>query len=157
MSGSTAIDNDLTLPPGARIALVATRFNHDIVGRLLEGARSALHARGGDAGSVREFHVPGAWELPNAAQALAHAGYAAVVALGCVVRGQTRHYEHVADQCAAGLMRVQLETGVPVANAVLAVERMRDAQARAGGSEGNKGEDAALAALSMLRFLREVA
>ncbi|HET6603852.1 MAG TPA: 6,7-dimethyl-8-ribityllumazine synthase [Xanthomonadaceae bacterium] len=151
------MDSNLTVPPGARIALVATRFNHEIVARLLEGARDALYGRGGDAASVREFHVPGAWELPSAAQALARAGYAAVVALGCVIRGQTRHYEHVADQCAAGLMRVQLETGVPVANAVLAVEREHDAWARAGGAEGNKGEDAALAALAMLKFARELA
>ncbi|HEX7915225.1 6,7-dimethyl-8-ribityllumazine synthase, partial [Rudaea sp.] len=76
--------------------------------------------------------------------------HAAIIALGCVVRGETRHYEHVADGCAQGLMRVALDTGVPVLNGVLAVERHADAQARAGGAHGNKGEEVALAALEVV-------
>jgi 6,7-dimethyl-8-ribityllumazine synthase len=88
--------------------------------------------------------------LPMVARALAVAGqHAALVALGCVVRGDTRHYEQVADGAAEGLMRVALDTGVPVINGVLAVEKFEDAAARAGGSHGNKGEEAALVAIEM--------
>ena len=83
--------------------------------------------------------------------------HAAIIALGCVIRGDTRHYEHVADRCAEGLMRVQLDTGVPVLNGVLAVERIEDAEARAGGSHGNKGEEAALAAIEMAHLLAQLA
>lgn len=83
-------------------------------------------------------------------------GYAAIIALGCVIRGDTRHYEHVADGCAQGLMQVQLETGVPVLNGVLAVERIEDAEARAGGSHGNKGEEVALAAVEMAQLLEQL-
>jgi 6,7-dimethyl-8-ribityllumazine synthase len=88
--------------------------------------------------------------LPMVARTLAMAGeHAALVALGCVVRGDTRHYEQIADGASAGLMRVALDTGVPVINGVLAVERFDDAKARAGGSHGNKGEEAALVAIEM--------
>ncbi|MEO7251730.1 MAG: 6,7-dimethyl-8-ribityllumazine synthase, partial [Arenimonas sp.] len=83
-------------------------------------------------------------------------GHAALVALGCVIRGQTRHYEHVADECARGLMRVALDHGMPVANGVLAVEAHAHAQARAGGEHGNKGEEAALAALEMAQLLHQL-
>jgi 6,7-dimethyl-8-ribityllumazine synthase len=98
--------------------------------------------------------VPGAWELPLVAARLAAAGrHAAIIALGCVIRGDTRHYEHVADGCAQGLLRVSLDFRIPVLNGVLAVERVEDAEARAGGSHGNKGEEAALSALEMVNLL----
>jgi 6,7-dimethyl-8-ribityllumazine synthase len=91
------------------------------------------------------------------AQVLARAGrHAAIVALGCVVRGETRHYEHVADETARGLMQVSLEHALPVANGVLAVEKHADAEARAGGAHGNKGEEAALAALEMAWLLHKL-
>ncbi len=103
------------------------------------------------------IRVPGAWEIPVVAARLAKAGrHAAVVALGCVVRGDTRHYEQVADGCSDGLMRVSLDYGFPVANGVLAVERHEDAEARAGGTHGNKGEEAALAALEMSHLLGQL-
>jgi 6,7-dimethyl-8-ribityllumazine synthase len=106
---------------------------------------------------VDVVRLPGAWELPLAAQRLATAGaHRALIVLGCVVRGDTRHYEHVADLCAQGLMRVALDTGVPVLNGVLAVEKFEDAEARAGGSHGNKGEEAALAALEMVNLLEHL-
>jgi 6,7-dimethyl-8-ribityllumazine synthase len=102
--------------------------------------------------------VPGAWELPLAAAKLAAAGsHVAIVALGCVVRGDTRHYEQVADGCSEGLMRVSLDYGLPIANGVLAVERHEDAEARAGGSHGNKGEECALAALEMANLMEKLA
>jgi 6,7-dimethyl-8-ribityllumazine synthase len=102
------------------------------------------------------LRVPGAWELPVLAKRLAHDGrHAVIVALGCVVRGETRHYEHVADECARGLMRVALDSGVPVLNGVLAVEDEADAWARAGGARGNKGADVALSAIEMAALLKE--
>jgi len=149
MTGTSHIPDGLAAPADAHFALLATRFHADIVDALLDGAEQALRAHGVPGARIHVLRVPGAWELPLAADQLAAAGYAAVVALGCVIRGDTRHYEQVADECARGLMRVQLDRGVCVANAVLAVEQRADALARAGGAHGNKGAEAALAALEM--------
>ncbi|WP_347261867.1 6,7-dimethyl-8-ribityllumazine synthase [Rudaea sp.] len=135
----------------ARFAIIASRWNPGIVDVLVDGARRALREHGVADDAVDLARVPGAWEMPVAAARLARAGgHAAILALGCVVRGDTRHYEHVADNCAQGLMRVALDSGVPVLNGVLAVERHADAQARAGGARGNKGEEVALAAMEMV-------
>lgn len=142
----------------ARFAIIASRWNPGIVDILVEGAQRALRDHGIADDVVDLVRVPGAWEIPVAAGRLAHAGgHAAILALGCVVRGDTRHYEHVADNCAQGLMRVALDTGVPVLNGVLAVERHADAQARAGGAHGNKGEEVALAAMEMVDLWKKLA
>ncbi|WP_249352146.1 MULTISPECIES: 6,7-dimethyl-8-ribityllumazine synthase [unclassified Rudaea] len=135
----------------ARFAIIASRWNPGIVDVLIDGARRALHEHGVADDAVDLVRVPGAWEIPAVAAELGRAGrHAAILAFGCVVRGDTRHYEHVADNCAQGLMRVALDHGVPVLNGVLAVERHADAQARAGGAHGNKGEEVALAAMEMV-------
>jgi 6,7-dimethyl-8-ribityllumazine synthase len=140
----------LQSPRGARYAVIASRWNAAVVDALVQGARRAFAQHGVPESRVEIVRVPGAWELPVLAAQLARSGeYAAIVALGCVVRGETRHYEHVADECARGLMRVALDHGVPVLNGVLAVEREADALARAGGAHGNKGEDVAQAAIEM--------
>ena len=137
-------------PSGARFAILATRWNPGITDPMLVAARDTLRAHGVAEADTDILRVPGAWELPVAAATAAASGrYAALVALGCVVRGDTRHYEHVADECARGLMRVALDHRVPVANGVLAVEDYEHARARAGGVHGNKGEEAALAAIEM--------
>ena len=137
-------------PAGARYAVIASRWNAPIVEALIAGARRAFAAHGVPDTAVDVWRVPGAWELPVLAARLAGEGrHAAIVALGCVVRGDTRHYEQVADGCAEGLMRVAVEMRLPVLNGVLAVEREADAVARAGGAHGNKGEEAALAAIAM--------
>ena len=142
---------------GARFAIIASRWNPSIVDTLIEGAQRALTEHGVDAEAIDVVRVPGAWEIPMAAAKLALTDrYAALLALGCVVRGDTRHYEHVADGCAQGLMRVALDQGVPVLNGVLAVEHHEDAQARAGGAHGNKGEEVALAALEMTDLWRKL-
>lgn len=142
---------EIRVHASARFAIVASRWNPRIVDALIDGARRALVANGVAEAAVDVVRVPGAWELPVAAARLALADrYAAILALGCVVRGQTRHYEQVADGCASGLMRVALDHGVPVLNGVLAVEQHEDAQARAGGAHGNKGEEVALAALEIV-------
>ncbi|MGH8192345.1 MAG: 6,7-dimethyl-8-ribityllumazine synthase [Rhodanobacteraceae bacterium] len=157
MSNQPASPNSNTRSPqGSRYALIASRWNGEIVDALLDGARHAFAEHGVADGSIDVRRVPGAWELPVLAARLAGSGkYAAVVALGCVVRGETRHFEHVADECARGLMRVALDTGVPVMNGVLAVEDEADAWARAGGARGNKGADVVSAAIEMAQVLRD--
>jgi 6,7-dimethyl-8-ribityllumazine synthase len=136
--------------PAARYAIVASRWNPRIVEALVAGALKAFREHGVADDAIDVVRVPGALEIPLAAARLAAEGrHAAIVALGCVVRGETRHYEHVADGCASGLARIALDFRVPVLNGVLAVENHADAEARAGGAHGNKGEDVALAALEM--------
>ncbi|HET9033209.1 MAG TPA: 6,7-dimethyl-8-ribityllumazine synthase [Dokdonella sp.] len=143
--------------PEARLAIIASRWNPRIVEVLIEGARAALVDHGVNEAAIDIVRVPGAWEIPMAAAHLAAAGqHAAILALGCVVRGDTRHYEQVADGCANGLMRVGVEFRMPVLNGVLAVEAHADAEARAGGKHGNKGEEIALAALEMIDLWRNL-
>ncbi|MBS3958681.1 MAG: 6,7-dimethyl-8-ribityllumazine synthase [Xanthomonadaceae bacterium] len=148
-------EGDLRPHPTGRYAIVASRWNPRITDALVEGARQALLDNGVAEDRIDLVRVPGAWEIPLAAAAIAEAGeVVAIVALGCVVRGDTRHYEQVADGCSQALMRVQLDFGLPVANGVLAVEAYADAEARAGGNMGNKGEEAALAALETSDLLK---
>lgn len=147
-------EGDLHAPARARFAIIASRWNPRIVDALVAAARATFEGNGVDAEAVDVIRVPGAWEIPMVAARIAGGGrHAAVVALGCVVRGDTRHFEHVADSCAEGLARVQIEHGVPVANGVLAVDDMVDAENRAGGSHGNKGEECALVAIEMANLL----
>ena len=146
----TTYSGEIRTRESARFAIIASRWNPRVVNALIEGAQRAFADHGVADSAIDLVRVPGAWEIPVVARKLALANrYAAIIALGCVVRGDTRHYEHVADGCAQGLMRVALDHGVPVLNGVLAVERHEDAQARAGGAHGNKGEEVALAALEI--------
>lgn len=141
---------DLRVAADRRFAIVASRWNPRIVDPLVAGAERVLAEHGVAADAIDIVRVPGAWEVAIAAGKLAARGrYDCILALGCVVRGDTRHYEHIADGCAQGLMRIALDHGVPVLNGVLAVERYADAEARAGGAHGNKGEEIALAAVEM--------
>jgi 6,7-dimethyl-8-ribityllumazine synthase len=150
-------EGDLRANPDARFAILASRWNPRITDALLAGARKTLAEHGVDDGMVDVVRVPGAWELPLAAMRIAAARrHAAIVALGCVVRGDTRHYEHIADGCSDGLMRVALDHAIPVCNGVLAVETHEDAAKRAGGSHGNKGEEAALVAIEMAQLLERL-
>ncbi|WP_386067685.1 6,7-dimethyl-8-ribityllumazine synthase [Tahibacter sp. UC22_41] len=151
------IAGELRVAPNSRIAIVASRWNPRVVDALVAGAEQALQAHGVAAEAIDVIRVPGAWEIPAAAARLADAGnHAAVLCLGCVVRGETRHFEHIADGCAQGLMRVALDYRLAVLNGVLAVERHEDALARAGGAHGNKGEEIALAALEMIDLWRKL-
>jgi 6,7-dimethyl-8-ribityllumazine synthase len=151
-------EGDMRATPGARFAIIASRWNPRITDTLVAGARRTFAEHGVAEDAVDVIRVPGAWELPVAAAAVAKKGsHAAIVALGCVVRGDTRHYEQVADGCSDGLMRVAIDHGVPVANGVLAVDRFEDAEARAGGSHGNKGEECALVVLEMAQLLEQLA
>ena len=151
-------EGDMRARPGARFAIIASRWNPRITDALVAGARRTFADHGVAEDAVDVIRVPGAWELPLAARVLAGKGaHAAIVALGCVVRGDTRHYEQVADGCSDGLMRVAIDHGIPVANGVLAVDRFEDAQARAGGSHGNKGEECALVVLEMAHLMEQLA
>lgn len=142
---------------GVRVAVVCSRFNELITDRLLAGARDGLIRHGVDEASITEAWVPGAFELPLVASRLTHSGeYDAVIALGAVIRGATGHYEHVAGQCAAGLQRVQLDTGVPVIFAVLTTDTIDQALERAGSKSGNKGFEAAMTAIEMVDLLRQL-
>jgi 6,7-dimethyl-8-ribityllumazine synthase len=139
-------------PNGARrsVGVVVGRFNGDITSRLLDGAMEAL----AEAGVVREridvMPVPGAFELPLGAMALARTRrYACIIALGCVIRGDTPHFEYVAAEAASGVQLAGLETGVPVAFGVLTCDTRKQAEERAGGVHGNKGAEAARSALEM--------
>jgi len=145
----------LSLPARApRIGIVAARFNHFITDQLLDGARDALQRHGVEANAVTVAWVPGAFELPLAAQQmLTSAGVDAVIALGAVIRGGTPHFDYVAGECANGLTRVALDCGKPVVFGVLTTDNVEQALERAGSGEGNKGFDAAVTALHMLGLL----
>jgi 6,7-dimethyl-8-ribityllumazine synthase len=141
----------------ARVALLATRWNVEVVERLLAGSRRALAEWGVTERQVREFRVPGAFELPLAATAVMRRGrYAAVVALGAVVRGDTPHFDFVAGECARGLREASQKYRVALGFGVLTVDTPAQALARAGRGRDNKGYEAAVAALEMLRLLRTV-
>ena len=141
----------------ATFCIVAAEFNASIVDVLVAGAHSAL-LRHGVAESVIELvNVPGAFELPLAAQRVARSGqYDGIVALAAIVRGGTPHFDYVSTQSIGGLGRVALECDIPIGNGVLTVDTMQQALDRAGGSEGNKGEESALAAIEMVFLLRRL-
>ncbi len=140
---------------GLRFALVCSRFNDLVVGRLEAGARDALVRHGVEADAIDTMWVPGALEIPLAAKALAESErYDAIVALGAVVRGSTYHFEVVCNSSAAGLTQVGLDSNVVVTNGILTVDSMDQALDRAGGKVGNKGADVALAAIETIQVLR---
>jgi 6,7-dimethyl-8-ribityllumazine synthase len=142
---------------GLRVAVVTSRFNDLVTDQLLAGCLDGLTRLGIDPTSVTQVAVPGALELPLAAQRLASSGdHDAVICLGAVIRGSTDHHVHVGGQCAAGLARVQLETRIPVVFGVLTTDSLEQALERAGGKSGNKGFDAAATAVEMSDLLRQL-
>ncbi len=139
---------------GLRVAIVAARFNDTIVNRLVEGANDGLRRHGVDPGSIDLVWTPGAFELPVvAARLAAGGGYDAVITLGAVIRGATGHYDFVAGQCAAGVARVSLDTGVPVVFGVLTTDTIEQAVERSGTKAGNKGFESAMTAIEMANLL----
>jgi 6,7-dimethyl-8-ribityllumazine synthase len=141
----------------ASFCIVAAQFNGDIVTRLVDGARAALLRNGVAESAIVIVPVPGAFEVPLAAQRVARSGrFDGIVALAAVVRGGTPHFDYVSSESIGGLGRVALEGDLPVGNGVLTVDTMQQAIDRAGGVEGNKGEEAALAAVEMVHTLREL-
>lgn len=154
---SAQIISGSTIGSGQRIALVATRWNHFIVDRLVEGATDALTRAGVSPDAIALVQVPGAFEIPLTAQALAKTGkYDAVVCLGAVIRGATAHFDFVAGECARGIQDVALQTGVPVLFGVLTTDTIEQAIERAGTKAGNKGAECAMAAIEMVQVLRQI-
>jgi 6,7-dimethyl-8-ribityllumazine synthase len=145
------------LAAGLRFALVASRFNDFIVEKLVQGAIDGLLRHGCAEADIVLVRTPGAFDLPVAARRLAASGrYDAIVAVGCVIRGATAHFEYVAGEAARGLAAVGRETGVPVAFGVLTTDTLEQAIERAGTKAGNKGFDAAMAAIEMANLLRRI-
>jgi 6,7-dimethyl-8-ribityllumazine synthase len=140
---------------GYRFAVIVSRFNEAISRALGDGARAALAEAGAAAGDVEEFEVPGAYELPQAARRAAETGrFDAIVCLGCVIRGETPHFEYISSAAAHGVMAAAGETGVPMAFGVLTTDTEAQAQERARPGRDNKGREAAAAAIAMARLFR---
>jgi 6,7-dimethyl-8-ribityllumazine synthase len=140
---------------GLRIAVVASRYHEKVSERLLEGAVDALTRAGAEEDRIEIYKVPGAWELPVLAQRLAATRrYDAIVALGCVIRGGTPHFEYVSAAATRGLARVTLERDVALGLGVLTCDTLQQALDRAGGKQGNKGAEAALSAVEMANLLK---
>jgi len=140
-----------------RFAIVVSRWNDELTSRLCDGAVEALTKAGAPKDAVEIFRVPGAFELPLASMKAAETGlFDAVIALGVVIRGETPHFEFVAGQAAAGLMQASIDTGIPILFGVVTAETKEQADARCGGSVGNKGYEAAMSAIEMANLSREI-
>lgn len=156
MSSVNTISGDFVVS-GARFAIVAGRFNSYIVDHLLAGAVDTLVRHGVDSKSIDVIHTPGAFEIPLATQWVAATKrYDGIIALGCVIRGATPHFDYVAGECAKGIAAVALKFDVPIAFGVLTVDTIEQAVERAGTKAGNKGVEAALSALEMVSLLKRL-
>lgn len=142
---------------GCRFAVVVSRFNKEITEGLLDGARRALADADVSPGNITVVHVPGAFEIPVTAAKLAASGlYDAIITLGCLIKGETMHFEYIADAVAHGIMQVSAATGVPVVFGVLTTLTDQQAEERAAPGPGNKGREAALAAIEMATLFRQL-
>ena len=143
---------------GAKFALIASRWNDVVTSRLVEGAMDGLTRHGADPNQITLVKVPGSFELPQVAARLAGSGkYDAVVALGCLIRGDTAHFDLLAAEAAKGLAQAAVASGLPIIFGVLTCDTMEQALDRAGGKSGNKGWDAAVAAIEMVSLYRRLA
>lgn len=151
------VEGQHVVPEKARFAIVASRFNDFVVERLIDGALDALVRHGVSNANIVVIRVPGAWEIPLACSHLAaRGGFDALVALGCVVRGATAHFDHVAAEVSKGIAQISLSHGLPIAFGVLTADNLEQAIDRAGAKMGNKGWDSAMSAIEMVSLLREV-
>ena len=157
MAGNHRIIEGGRSAKGLRIAIVAARFNHFVVDKLVAGAVETLTQAGISGQDLDIVRVPGAFEIPLTARKLAASrNYDAIIALGAVIRGGTPHFDYVAGECARGVSEVARDTGLPVVFGVLTCDTLEQATERAGGKHGNKGADAALAAVEMADLLRKL-
>ena len=151
------VEGQMLARPDDSFAIVVSRFNDLVTARLLEGAVSTLRRHGASESRITAVWVPGSFELPLVAEKLASSGkYAAVIALGAVIQGSTTHHEYINHATAQGLMQAGQRTGVPVMFGVLTCPTMEQALDRAGGKVGNKGTEAALAAIELVDVLRKL-
>ena len=149
------VEGSLVVGEGARFAILASRFNHFIVDRLVEGALDALRRHGANMANVTLVRVPGAWEMPGVATRLARSKkFDAIITLGAVIRGSTPHFDYVAGEAAKGIAGAAAATGVPIAFGVLTTDTIEQAIERAGTKAGNKGWDAALSAIELVNLGR---
>jgi 6,7-dimethyl-8-ribityllumazine synthase len=156
MTERVFIEGDLNAE-GLRVAVVASRFNDDIVDGLLGGALSCLERHGAAAGDIRVYRVPGAFEIPTLVKVLASSGrFDAAVAIGALIRGDTPHFEYISMQVTNELSRVAVDSGIPVAYGVITCNTLEQARARSGPGAGNKGWEAALAAIEMANVMKKV-
>jgi 6,7-dimethyl-8-ribityllumazine synthase len=156
MDNIKVIEGDL-IARDLRFAILATRFNEFVVDGLVRGAVDALKRHGAADKNIELVRVPGCYDMPLVARKVAASKrYDAIVALGCVIRGQTAHFDFVAGECASGLARVQHDLGIPVAFGVITSETLEQAIDRAGAKAGNKGTDAAVTAIELVNLLRRV-
>jgi 6,7-dimethyl-8-ribityllumazine synthase len=155
MTTTRVIEGNLVVPKGARFAIVASRFNHFVVDRLVEGAIDALVRHGAQSPSITTVRVPGAWELPLVVRRLAASDKLdAIIALGAVIRGETPHFEYVASEAAKGLAAAAGASDIPIVFGVLTTDTIEQAIERAGTKAGNKGWDAAVSAIEMVALAR---
>ena len=151
MAQPKIVEGGLVVARGTKIAIVASRFNHFIVDRLVDGAVDAIVRHGGEATDITLVKVPGAWEIPVVVRRLAMSKKVdAIVALGAVIRGSTPHFDYVASEVSKGVAQVSMETGVPIAFGVLTTDSIEQAVERAGTKAGNKGWEAAVSAIEMV-------
>lgn len=151
------LEGSFTNVLGARVGLVAARFNDFVVGELISGARDVLVRHGIEDSALTLVRVPGAWEIPPVCRRLAKSGkFDAIIALGAVIRGGTPHFEYVSSGLASGIASVQADTGIPTSFGVLTVDSIEQAIERSGTKAGNKGAEAAFAALEMIALGREL-
>ena len=152
----TTYSGDLTIPSG-RFAIVASRFNSMITEALSSGCLDAFLRHGIASERIDHIWVPGSFEIPLVAKRLASSGqYVAIVTLGCIIRGETGHYDHVAGQAASGVLNASLSTGVPIIFGILTTETVEQALNRAGLKAGNKGAEAAVAAIEMANLMTKI-
>jgi len=151
------VEGNLVVSSRHRFAIVVSRFNEFFTSKLLGGALDALRRHGATDEQITEVWVPGSFEIPLVAKHLAKSGkYDAVICLGCIVRGYTPHFDHVASQTARGIAQVALETDVPVIFGVVTADNLEQAIERAGSKAGNRGADAAVTAIEMVNLLEKI-
>ena len=151
------IEGKVTAPEGVKIGIVASRFNEIIVHKLLDGAVDGLVRHGVDSNNITAAWVPGSFEIPTAALRMAESGkYDALICLGCVIRGETSHYDYVCNEVSKGIAQIGMTTGVPTMFGIVTTENVEQAIARAGAHAGNKGYDCALSALEMVNLMRQL-
>ncbi|NOY66861.1 MAG: 6,7-dimethyl-8-ribityllumazine synthase [Gammaproteobacteria bacterium] len=156
MSQIKTVEGDMIVR-GSRFAILVARFNSFVVESLLDGAIDTLKRHGAEDKDLKIIRVPGAFEMPLAAQRLAASkDYDAIIALGAVIRGGTPHFEYIAGECTKGLAQVSMEHNIPLANGVLTVNSIEQAIERAGTKAGNKGGEAALSAIEMVSLFKQM-
>ena len=157
MNQINLVEGKVVAKDGMKVAIVASRFNEIIVNKLLGGAVDGLVRHGVEENNITAAWVPGAFEIPIAAQKLAKSGkYDAVICVGAVIRGDTSHYDYVCNEVSKGVAQVGLATGVPVLFGIVTTENIEQAIARAGSKAGNKGYDCALSAIEMVNLLEQM-